>query len=78
MWRWRSGRRASVVVVSTITSGWLKVLGLSSVTLAVVGSLAGWSAMRSVADGGVYITANVILLIVGAVALYSGFRRARR
>ncbi|AWB85935.1 hypothetical protein [Mycetocola zhujimingii] len=64
--------------MSTETRGRLKILGLSSVTLAVVGSLAGWSAMRSVADAGVYITANIILLTVGAVALYVGFRRADR
>jgi UPF0716 family protein affecting phage T7 exclusion len=56
----------------------VKVLGAAMLLLAAVGSLSGWSAVRTADDGVVYLLANIVLSIAGVLTVFIGYRLGRK
>ena len=52
----------------------VKVLGAAMILLAAIGSLTGWSAVRTVNDGPVYLVVNIVLTIAGVLTIFIGYR----
>ena len=48
------------------------------ILLAAIGSLTGWSAVRTVNDGPVYLVVNIVLTIAGVLTIFIGYRLERK